>query len=192
MAVDPRLRMRIEVEALHELLAELDYYRLLQVERACSPDDIGNAFRRESRRLHPDRMSTLGDGGLAAKANDVYRLVNEGYRVLKDPEQRARYDQLLAAGSNRMNDEAKDAAKADKKADDPETAATHPKSERYWKMALRDLKEKSYKAAVMNIKFALTFEPTNETFKEHLKVAEEALAEADKKKEKNPYKLRIM
>ena len=192
MSLDPRARMRIEVETLHELLPELDYYRILQVERACAPDDVGNAFRRESRRLHPDRTSTLGDAAVAGKANDIYRLINEGYRVLKDPEQRARYDQLLAGGTLRMSDDAKDAAKNDKKADDPEAAATHPKSERYWKMALRDLKEKSYKAAVMNIKFALTFEPANETFKEHLKVAEEALAEAEKKKDKNPYKLRIM
>ena len=41
----------------------------------------------------------------------------------------------------------------------------------------------------MNIKFALTFEPDNEVFKEHLVEAEAAFKEADAK-EKNPYKLR--
>ena len=36
------------------------------------------------------------------------------------------------------------------------------------------------------------FERDNEVFKEWLEKAKEARAEADKKKEKNPYKLRIM
>ena len=69
---------------------------------------------------------------------------------------------------------------------------SHPKAEKYWKMALRDIKDESWKSAVMNIKFALTFEPKNEVFQEHLKEAEAAFKEADAKREKNPYKLRIM
>ena len=38
----------------------------------------------------------------------------------------------------------------------------------------------------------MNFERDNEVFKEWLEKAKEARAEADKKKEKNPYKLRIM
>jgi curved DNA-binding protein CbpA len=192
MAPDPRTRMRVEIDALHELLPELDYYRILGADRSCVQDDIGVGFRKESRRLHPDRFNSLGDPGVASRANDIYRLVNEAYRCLKDPEQRVRYDQLLEGGALRMTDDAEKQAAADKKANDPEAAATHPKAERYWKMALRDIKDKNYKAGVMNIKFALTFEPDNETFKEVLKAAEADLVESEKKKEKNPYKLRIM
>ena len=59
-------------------------------------------------------------------------------------------------------------------------------------MALSDWKNKAYGACVMNIKFALNFEPDNEVFKEWLAKADEAQKEADSKKEKNPYKLRIV
>lgn len=189
--MDARLKMRVEIETLHEMLGELDYYRVLLVPRSCPQDEIGNGFRRESRRLHPDRASTLGEEH-RNKANDIYKLINEAYRVLKDPEQRTRYDSLLEGGHLRMTDDAQQQAQTDKNKNDPEAAATHPKAERYWKMALRDCKDKSWKAAVMNIKFALTFEPDNETFKEWLKKAESELADAESKKEKNPYKLRLM
>lgn len=189
---DARLRTIVEIQTLHGLLPELDYYRALLLDRGCDADAVGEAFRRESRRLHPDRVSALRDEAAAAQANDIFRLVNEAHRVLKDPEQRARYDQLLAQGALRMTDEATASAQADKRAGDPESAATNPKSEKYWKLALTDYKNKSWKACVMNIQFALTFEPGNELFKEYLEKATKERDEAEKTKEQNPYKLRIM
>ena len=190
--MDAATRTRIEIETLHELLDDLDYYRVLQLDPSCEQSRIGEQFRAESKRLHPDQMRTVGGDKLKEKANAIYQLVNEAYKVLKDPEERSQYDHLLEQGIIRMTDDAKAGAQADKRAGDPENAASHPKAEKYWKMALRDLKNESFKSAVMNIKFALTFEPTNEVFKEHLAEAEKLFAEADAKKEKNPYKLRIM
>lgn len=190
--MDARAQLRVEVETLHELLPELDYYRLLLVGPDCDQDQIGEGFRKESRRLHPDRMSVLHDDNVKAHANDIYRLINEAYRTLKEPDQRAQYDILLEQGVLRMTDDAMaDAAEAARK-NDPEHAANHPKAEKYWHMALNDWKEKKYGACVMNIKFALNFEPDNEVFKEWLEKAEDARKEDDSKKEKNPYKLRIM
>ncbi len=190
--MDPAARLRIEIETLHELLPDLDYYKVLQLDPSAEPDQIGERFREESRRLHPDRMRTIGDADLKEQANAIYQLVGEAYKVLQDPEERARYDALLEQGVLRMTDDAKAGAQADKRSNDPEHAASHPKAEKYWKMALRDMKDESWKSAVMNIKFALTFEPKNEVFQEHLKEAEAAFKEADAKREKNPYKLRIM
>ncbi len=187
-----RTRTIVEIDTLHGLLPELDYYRVLLLAPDCSQDAVGEAFRGESRRLHPDRMAALRDDTTAEKANAIYRLVNEAYRVLKDPEQRARYDVLLGEGVLRMTDDAKAGAQADKRANDPEHAATNPKAEKYWKMALSDFQSKSYKASVMNIQFALNFEPGNEVFKEWLEKARKALKESGQDKKKNPYKLRIM
>ena len=59
-------------------------------------------------------------------------------------------------------------------------------------MALSDWEQKSYRACVMNIQFALNFEPGNDVFKEWLDKAKAARDEAESKMEKNPYKLRIM
>jgi curved DNA-binding protein CbpA len=190
--MDPRTRMRVEIETLHELLPEVDYYRLLQVEQDGSGSDIDRAFRGESRRLHPDRCAALGDGELSGKANDVYRRLNEAYRALKDPELRARYDEELRAGARRASDTARADADRDRsQAQGPEAAATNPKSEKYWAMALRDWHQGNFKGCTMNIQFALSFEPENAVFKEWLEKAR--LAAEEKSKENfNPYKLRIV
>lgn len=190
--MDAAARTRIELETLHELLPDLDYYKVLQLDPSCEQDEIGDRYRQESRRLHPDRVRTIGDEALQEKATEIYQLISEAYKVLKDPEERTQYDSILETGVLRMTEDGKAAAAADKRSNEPENAASHPKAEKYWKMALRDMKSKSWKSAVMNIKFALTFEPDNEVFKEHLVEAEAAFKEADAKKEKNPYKLRIM
>ena len=71
--MDPRLRMRIEIETLHELVDELNYYRLLQLDCDCAQDEIGPAFRRESRRLHPDRMATFKDATFREKGNYILK-----------------------------------------------------------------------------------------------------------------------
>jgi curved DNA-binding protein CbpA len=190
--MEARLRLKTEVDALHELLEELDYYSVLLIDRDCAPHEIGDAFRQESRRLHPDRMSALGDADAQKRANEIYRLVNEAYRVLKDPEQRGQYDLLLADGVLRMTDDARSGASDQKRKNDPANAVSHPKAEKYWKMALSDWEKKSYRACVMNIEFALGMEPGNEVMKEWLTKAKEARDEAESKREKNPYKLRLM
>ena len=190
--MEAKARIKIEVETLHELLPELDYYKVLQLDPSCEQHRIDEAHKEESRRLHPDRIASLGDAGLKAMANDIFQLINEANATLKDPEQRTQYDALLEVGVLRMTEDAMATAQEAKKANDPEFAATDPKAEKYWKLAMQDWKDANYGACVMNIQFAMNFERDNEVFKEWLEKAKEARSEADKKKEKNPYKLRIM
>ena len=185
-------RLKVEIESLYEIINDLDYYGILLVDKDCAPHEIGDAFRRESRRLHPDRMNSLSDSTVQGHANDIFRLVNEAYRVLKDPEQRGQYDQLLTEGVHRMTDDARAGAAAEKRSNDPAHAAKHPKAETYWKMALRDWDSESFRSCVMNIQFALNFEPDNEVFREWFEKAKVARDEAESKREKNPYKLRLM
>jgi len=190
--MEASLRLKTEINALHEILEDLDYYGVLLVDADCAPHEIGDAFRKESRRLHPDRMASLGDANAQKRANDIYRLVNEAYRVLKDPEQRGQYDVLLADGVIRMTDDARSGASDQKRKNDPMNAVKHPKAEKYWKMALHDWESKSFRACVMNIQFALNFEPGNEVLKEWLEKAKKARDEDEATRERNPYKLRLM
>jgi curved DNA-binding protein CbpA len=190
--MDAKARIKVEVETLHQLLAELNYYKILQLDPSCEQHRIDEAHKAESRRLHPDRMASLGDAGIKSMANDIFQLINEANTTLKDPEQRTQYDALMAMGVLRMTEDAMANAQDQKRANDPEFAASDPKAEKYWKLAMADWKEKKYGPCVMNIQFALNFEKDNEIFKEWLLKAKEARAETDKNKEKNPYKLRIM
>ncbi|MEE2960399.1 MAG: DnaJ C-terminal domain-containing protein [Myxococcota bacterium] len=68
----------------------VDYYDVLGVARNASQAEIKKAFRRESRKVHPDVNSDPG-------AEDKFKALNEAYEVLKDPKARKQYDVM---GSN--------------------------------------------------------------------------------------------
>lgn len=65
-----------------------DYYKILNVERKASEDNIKQSFRKLAMKYHPDRNP--GDKA----AEDKFKEINEAYEVLSDPQKRARYDQL--------------------------------------------------------------------------------------------------
>ncbi len=69
-------------------MARRDYYAVLGVARAASPDEVKQAFRTLAMRWHPDRNP--GD----TQAEVRFREVAEAWDVVGDPEKRARYDRL--------------------------------------------------------------------------------------------------
>jgi hypothetical protein len=70
-----------------------DLYQELGVEREVSADELSAAFRRRAKELHPD--ARFAD---PAKTEEFKR-VSRAYAVLRDPEQRARYDASRPAGA---------------------------------------------------------------------------------------------
>ena len=66
-----------------------DYYKIMEVERSATPEDIKKAHRKLARKYHPD-VSKEKD------AEARFKDVAEAYDVLKDPEKRASYDRLGA------------------------------------------------------------------------------------------------
>lgn len=62
----------------------VDLYEILQVSPRADRDTIERVFRHLAKRYHPDNQDS-GDA-------DTFGRIAEAYRVLSDPEQRARYD----------------------------------------------------------------------------------------------------
>jgi curved DNA-binding protein len=68
-----------------------DYYKVLEVEKKASQDDIKKAYRKLARKFHPDANPNN------KAAEEKFKEIGEAYEVLKDPDKRSKYDQL---GSN--------------------------------------------------------------------------------------------
>lgn len=66
-----------------------DYYKILDIERSASADDIKRAYRKLARQYHPDKNKSSG-------AEDRFKEINEANEVLSDPEKRRAYDTLGA------------------------------------------------------------------------------------------------
>lgn len=64
-----------------------DYYIIMGLARDATPDDIKRAYRKLSRKFHPDVSKEKN-------AEARFKELGEAYEVLKDPEKRAAYDQL--------------------------------------------------------------------------------------------------
>ena len=65
-----------------------DYYKILEVEKGASKEELKKAFRKKAHEFHPDKKT-----GDEAK----FKEVNEAYQVLSDDQKRAQYDRF---GSN--------------------------------------------------------------------------------------------
>lgn len=66
-----------------------DYYKIMGLARDATADDIKRAYRKLSRKYHPDVSKEKN-------AEARFKELGEAYEVLKDPEKRVAYDQLGA------------------------------------------------------------------------------------------------
>ncbi len=87
-------------------MAQRDYYEILGVNKAASPDELKSAFRGLARKYHPD-INKEHD------AEEKFKEINEAYAVLSDPEKRAAYDRYGFAGLNGMGGGAQDFSSID-------------------------------------------------------------------------------
>ena len=73
-----------------------DFYKALGVSEDASESDIKKAYRKLSRKYHPD----LNPGDAAAEKK--FKEISEAYDVLSDKKQREEYDQIRRYGASGM------------------------------------------------------------------------------------------
>jgi DnaJ-class molecular chaperone len=205
MAVD--IRKKIEVEALSDVLEDLDYYKLLKLRAGAPIPEVEGAFARQSQEFHPDRFFGVRDPRFMKKVTQIFKKVTEAYQVLRDPELKKMYDTKLGLrdggpGSSKASSKSggssrkpahvsKAALEAEKEAGDVDDTVADKRARKYWDLAQIAEMNEDWNGVVMNIGFALTYEKDNVILKE--KLAEAKVKMRDKnKKDKNPYKIKII
>ena len=68
-------------------MAYIDYYKILEVDKNASQDEIKKAYKKLARKYHPDLNPNDPD------AHRKFQQINEANEVLSDPEKRKKYDQ---------------------------------------------------------------------------------------------------
>jgi len=75
------------------MAAKRDYYEILGVQKGASDDEIKKAYRKLSKKYHPDINKE-------ADADQKFKEVSEAYEILSDAQKRAAYDQYGHAGTD--------------------------------------------------------------------------------------------
>jgi curved DNA-binding protein len=72
-------------------MPDMDYYKLLGVEKTASKEQIKKAYRKLAMKCHPDHCAD------DPKAEEEFKQISEAYAVLKDDEKRRQYDSFGSA-----------------------------------------------------------------------------------------------
>jgi len=67
-------------------MAFIDYYKLLEIDKSASADQVKKAYRKLARKYHPDVNPN------DEEAHKKFQQINEANEVLSDPEKRKKYD----------------------------------------------------------------------------------------------------
>ena len=181
------LTLKVEAETLYGIIDDLNYYQILRLTQDCLQSEIARAYKVQASHFHSQHFE--GED-ILDEVQYIGMSIKEAYQTLKEIEGRLQYDLLLTKGQHRIQDTKLTRGQSKQNAMDPRTAATNDKSKKYWILGLQAFTAKSYDNAILQIQFALQFEPNNDIFLEYLDKAKEAAKKAPKKN-KNPYKLRL-
>ncbi|KAF8167964.1 DnaJ-domain-containing protein [Crassisporium funariophilum] len=80
-----------------------DYYKLLNITKSATQDQVRQAYRKESLKTHPDRLVNATPAE-TRRATERFQAVADAYYVLSDPKRRQEYDMLYKTRSDRTDE----------------------------------------------------------------------------------------
>lgn len=159
---------------IHGVLDRLDYYRLLGVESSSGVSDIRRAFYAIAAKFHPDRNRDAAEKVRRA-LYDIFKRLNEAYRVLCDAEKRRAYDDGLTQGKVRLEQESRRGSGPK----NPEDTIKSREARQFYRKAKEELQKNNLMHAELHIKVAASREPGSKVIKE---LAAEILSQKKQKK----------
>jgi len=152
----------------------MNYYEILNIDKNASKEDIVQAFRKNIRDCHPDKIK---DPVAKKEAEKKFQELTEAFNTLKDDEKRREYDEKLNSGVDEYSEK--------------EILATQ-----YFKNGLHQLNnEKNFRLAEEFFKKAVYLTKTNAKYFYYLGLAQseepkkqrEAVSNLEKAMELDPY-----
>ncbi|KAH8100614.1 DnaJ domain-containing protein [Cristinia sonorae] len=86
-----------------------DYYAILGITTTASTDDVRQAYKKESLRTHPDRLTNATPAEKKA-ATEKFQAVADAYYVLSDSTRRKEYDALYSTRKQKERTQSADAS----------------------------------------------------------------------------------
>jgi curved DNA-binding protein CbpA len=142
---------------IHDVLDKLDYYRLLGIGSGAGAGDVKKAFYAIAAKFHPDRNRSA-DPKVQQSLYEIFKRLNEAYRVLSDPAKRKTYNEGLAEGKLRLSNESR-LGSAPKT---PEETIQSREARQFYKQAEEALAKGNLLQAELHIKLAKAREPRNQ------------------------------
>lgn len=72
-------------------IMDKNYYEILQIDKNASPEIIEKAYKTLAKKYHPD----LQDEAHKKEAEEKFKIINEAYQTLSNPQLKASYDQNM-------------------------------------------------------------------------------------------------
>jgi len=118
-----------------------DYYSILNIPRNATEKEIKKAYRIQAKKFHPDSSDTEG-------SEDIFKEINEAYKVLSNAKKKKEYDASLGIGKPSQQHHRRKTYRPPPKAAKPspykETARRNQGSKRIWREHNASLKSQSW------------------------------------------------
>ncbi len=141
---------------IHSALGRLDYYRLLGISPKASVTDIKKTYYAIAKKFHPDRNRDASEEVQKA-LYEIYKRITEAYRVLQNDEKRQRYNQVLAEGHVRLEQD----MRASLTSKDPADTISDKVAREFFVKAREELTNGNILQADLHVKMAARRMPDN-------------------------------